>query len=339
LYEVVILPYKPIRRLYLFMRQAVNVSSRNLPQKAPLQAHGAIILHSVFHTLAYADVFDYPLTAPEVYRYLTSPKGTFEEVAQALSDQSLFSQRGEYFTLRGREAIVEIRKRRAGVAAHLWTKSARYGQIIASLPFVRMVAITGSLAMNNTDEGKDVDYMIVTAPGRLWTCRALVLLIARIAKLEGVQLCPNYLITTNALELKEQSLYVAHELAQMVPLSGIEIYDEIRHRNDWVESYLPHASGSPELPQGIKLMKWRPVIQRVLEVIFNLPFGPWLEKWEMNRKIARLTREQSHSFESYFSADVCKGHIDRHGENAVTALAVRLQLLPLPMGEGRGEGQ
>jgi hypothetical protein len=356
------------------MRQVVDVLSGNLP-KAPLQAHGTtlalsakanVVLHSVFHTLAYADVFDYPLTAPEVYRYLTSTKGTFEEVIQALADKSLFSQRGEYFTLRGREAIVETRKRRAGVAARLWTKSARYGGIIAYLPFVRMVAITGSLAMNNTDEGKDVDYMIVTVPGHLWICRALALLIARIAKLEGIHLCPNYLVTTNALVLKERSLYVAHELAQMVPLSGMEIYDEMRQLNDWVYDYLPNASGapqahvmlSPSAPLRINSTKHlrsgepdssvvapvchsltpsrrlfgRETFQKILEMFFSLPFGHWLEKWEMNRKIARLTREQSHSFESYFSADVCKGHIDRHGENVVTALAVRLKRTTDPQG-------
>jgi hypothetical protein len=298
---------------------------------------GTLVLDSVFHTLAYADVFDYPLTAPEVYRYLTSTKATFEEVTRVLSDKSLFSQGDEYFTLRGREAIVETRKRRAQIAAHLWNKSARYGRIIASVPFVRMVAITGSLAMNNTDEGNDVDYMIVTAPDHLWTCRALVLLIARIAQLEGIRLCPNYLVTTNALELKERSLYVAHELAQMIPLSGMEIYGEIRRQNDWIEGYLPHASGAPEPPRGVELVRGHSGTQRVLEILFRLPLGRWLEKWEMNRKIRRLTREQSHSFESYFSADVCKGHIDKHGENVVTALAVRVANT-LPLGEGRGEG-
>jgi hypothetical protein len=294
------------------------------------------LLHSVFYTLAYADVFDYPLTAPEVYRYLTSTEGTSVEVTRALSDESLFSQTGEYFTLRGREEIVETRKRRAQIAAHLWRKAARYGRIIASLPFVKMVAITGSLAMHNTDEGKDVDYMIVTAPNRLWMCRALCLLIARIAKLEGVSLCPNYLVTTNALELKERSLYVAHELAQMIPISGLEIYNEIRHRNEWVDSYLPNASGMPELPGGTELVKKFSTLQQVLEMFFSLPFGHWLEKWEMNRKMERLSCEQSHSFESYFSADICKGHIDKHGENVVTALAVRLRTLP--MRERRVEG-
>lgn len=283
------------------------------------------LLHSIFHTLAYADVFDYPLRAPEVYRYLTSTKASIEEVARALADESLFSRSGEFFTLRGRDEIVETRRRREQVAVRLWPKAARYGRILAKLPFVRMVAITGSLAMNNTDEGKDVDFMIVTAPNHLWTCRALALLIARVARLEGLSLCPNYLVTTNALELHERSLYVAHELAQMVPLSGREIYDEICRLNTWMYDYLPNASGVPELTHVVQAANRRSVLQKSLEFIFGLPFGAWLEKWEMNRKIGRLAREQAQSVESYFSADVCKGHIDKHGENIVTALAIRLR--------------
>jgi hypothetical protein len=282
------------------------------------------LLHSVFHTLAYADVFDYPLTASEVYRYLTSRKATLQEVTRAVSDETLFARVGEYFTLQGREQIVEIRKRRAKISAQLWPKAARYGQFIASLPFVRMVAVTGSLAMNNTDEGKDLDYMIVTAPNRLWTCRAFSLLIARFAKLEGVRLCPNYLVTTNALELKERSLYVAHELAQMVPLSGVEIYSEMRRINSWVADYLPNALMEPEISRAVKQTQNHSRIQSILEVLFRFPFANWFEQWEMNRKIKKLTREQSSSRESYFSPDVCKGHIDGYGENVVTALAVRL---------------
>jgi hypothetical protein len=309
----------------------LDVSSEDLPQKA----RGTIVLRFVFHTLVYADVFDYPLTAGEVCRYLTSAKASLEDVTRTLAGSELFTQTGEYFTLRGREDIVETRKRRAWVASRLWPKAARYGRIIAMLPFVRMVAVTGSLAMNNTDEGKDVDFMIVTAPNRLWTGRALTLLVARIAKLSRISLCPNYLVTTRALQLNERSLYVAHELAQMIPLSGMDVYQEIRHLNDWTNEYLPNASDAPELPKGVKQVERRPFIQRILETLFTLPFGNWFEKWEMDRKIERLTREQSSSFESFFSADVCKGHIDRHAENVVTALAVRIADSPSPDGRGQ----
>jgi len=287
------------------------------------------LLRSVFHTLAYADVFDYPLTIQEVYRYLASTKTSPEQVTQTLANETLFSKIDEYFTLRGREQIVEIRKRRAKIAARLWGKATRYGRIIAMLPFVQMVAVTGSLAMNNTDEGKDIDYMIVTAPGHLWTCRALSLLVVRFAKLEGIHLCPNYLVTTNSLELREHSLYVAHELAQMIPLSGREVYSEMRRLNDWLVDYLPNALIAPEMPPGVKPVQKRSRIQKVLEILLRFPFANRFETWEMDRKIARLGREQSSSSESYFSKDVCKGHIDKHGQKTESAIQEKFERILL----------
>jgi hypothetical protein len=299
----------------------LDVSSESLPQKA----HGTTVLRSVFHTLAYADVFDYPLTAREVYRYLAWTNASFEAVTEALANTVLFSKIQNYYTLPGREQIVQTRERRAEVAWRLWPKAARYGRLIASLPFVRMVAVTGSLAMNNTDEGKDIDYMIVTAPKHLWTCRALSLLVARLAKLESVNLCPNYLITTKALALDEHSLYVAHELTQMIPLSGMEIYAEMRRLNHWMADYLPNALTLPEISKGIKPIEKRSVIKKILELLFRSPFASRFEKWEMDRKIARLSREQSSSFESYFSADVCKGHIDGHRQKTENAMQEKLK--------------
>ena len=303
----------------------LNVSPRDLSQKE----RGTAISQSVFQTVAYADVFDYPLTASEVYRYLTPPTGSFEDVIQVLTDEVLFTRVGDYFALRGREEIVETRRRRAKVAARLWVKASRYGRILASLPFVRMVSVTGSLAMNNADEGKDVDYMLVTHPKRLWTSRALSLLVARFARLESVNLCPNYLVTTNALRLSERSLYVAHELAQMIPLSGMEVYWEMLRLNGWIYDYLPNAVSPHESLNSTERGNRQPLIQRILERIFSLPFGDWLEKWEMDRKIKRLSQEQASSVESYFSADVCKGHIDRHGKRIVTALDVRLEKIKI----------
>lgn len=287
------------------------------------------LLHSVFQTLAYADVFNYPLTAREIHRYLTLSNISLDQVTQTLQERAFFSNIGDYYTLSGREEIVQTRRRREKVAQRLWQKAARYARFLARLPFVRMVAVTGSLAMNNTEDGNDIDYMIVTAPSHLWTCRALTLLVARIAKLEHVSLCPNYLVTTHALKIEEHSLYVAHEMTQMIPVFGMETYAEMRRLNNWLTDYLPNALKAPEFPVDVTIVPEQPALQHAIEFLFRTPFGTWFERWEMQRKIRRLSQEQALSSESYFSADVCKGHIDRHKQKTESAIQEKIKQIPV----------
>jgi hypothetical protein len=285
---------------------------------------------AILHTLAYADIFDYPLTAVEVHRYLTGAKVSYEEVSQILNEvglwRGLITRTESYFTLCGREAIIETRARRKPASRRLWQEAKFYGRILAALPFVRMIAVTGSLAMENVNESGDIDFFIVTTRGRLWTCRAMALLIVHIAKLTGVTLCPNYFVAENALMLPDRSLYAAHELVQMIPLSEIETYNEMRCLNTWTDEYLPNAQGTPELFTGIKGPdRW----QSPLEVLLNLLPIKYFEAWEMKRKVEKLSRKQSSGPEVCFSAEVCKGHTNRHGQKTELALYERLKGLGL----------
>src|SRR2546422_753264 len=84
------------------------------------------------------------------------------------------------------------------------------------LPFVRLVAVTGALAMNNARAGDDIDLFILAQPGRLWLCRLLVLGVVKLAARRGHTLCPNFLLSTGRLRLSERNLFTAHEVVQMV---------------------------------------------------------------------------------------------------------------------------
>lgn len=276
---------------------------------------------AVLLTIAYSDIFDYPLTAHEIHRYLTGVNASFDEVAQALAE-GFVTRAGDYFTLPGREAITNIRMQREASSRKLMSHAIRYGRILANLPYIRMVALTGSLAMSNMEEGQDIDYLIVTAPNHLWTCRALALLVARFARFENIQLCPNFLITENALTLTDRSLYAAHEMTQMILISGPETYDRMRRLNAWTDEYLPNAQGSPTVFVMTKAPTQFQILFEFLSRLFPVRL---IERWEMNRKIKKLSREQASSSESHFSKDVCKGHADRHAEKTAGELKMRLQ--------------
>ena len=143
----------------------------------------------------------------------------------------------------------------------------------------------------------------------------------RQAARRGIVLCPNYFLSEQALSFPERNLYAAHEIVQMVPLSGMAIYDRLLAANRWVKKYLPNsgiisrAVTIPEkaLPKSVKGARW------LGEVALRTPPGSWLERWEMNRKIRRFSQEtMSDEFtEAAFSADYCKGHFDDHSQRTL----------------------
>lgn len=282
---------------------------------------------AILKTVAYADVFDYPLTSAEIWRYLIEVRASLHEVERALAHIPRLTKTRGHYTLSGREGLVSVRLEREGIAARLWPAAIHYGRHIARLPFVRMVAVTGALAMNNIEQAADIDYLIVTDPGRLWSCRALVMLVRRWASLRGVVLCPNYLISLRNLVFPDRTLYAAHEIAQMVPLAGLQVYESIRRRNSWVSRFLPNAQGLPPaglLPaQNIQPELLRPSWEAILRAAPFIHF----ELWEMKRKIQRLRLEQAASPESAFSANYCKGHADLHQARTQLALDERLTAL------------
>src|SRR5262249_19710127 len=120
---------------------------------------GAVLERAIVQTVAYADVFDYPLTADEIHRYLIGISAGRGNVRALLNDGHLpeaLTRSGRYFTLAGRESAIEIRRGRAASAIEYWRHAVHYGRRMSHLPFVRMVAVTGALAMDNMADG-DID--------------------------------------------------------------------------------------------------------------------------------------------------------------------------------------
>src|SRR5438876_5807123 len=212
---------------------------------------------AAIRAVAYADVFDYPLRAFEVHRYLHGTAATLEATELALARCSApggaLSHRDGCYMLRGRESLVAVRDRRAAIADRLWPAALTYARLIAGLPFVRMVAVTGSLAWHNVDAKGDIDYLIVTEPDRLWICRWLTAALYRAVWLDGVRICPNYLITTRALAFADRNLYTAYEVARMTPIAGLGTYRRLRRANPRLHAFLPTAVNVPRAPQHAAL--------------------------------------------------------------------------------------
>lgn len=268
---------------------------------------------AVVRTVAYADVFSFAPTIGEIHRYLIGMRATELDLHRALARRSRLAQRlainDGHVTLPGRQALIGSSSESRRRTASLLPRARRYARAVGSLPFVRMVAITGGVAAGNVGPDPDIDLFIVTERGHVWLARATSLAIVRYAGRQGDEVCPNYLLSNGALALEEQDLYTAQEIARMQPIVGQAVYARLREANPWTARFLPNAAGPPAgAIDGTRLLRR---LRRPAEAAMSS--APWrlVEAWEQRRKIARFSAmavRKGLATEALFTADRCKGH-------------------------------
>lgn len=136
-------------------------------QGAESTLHDAVLL-----TLCYREIFEFPLTRQELHRYLI-----LASADESALDRSLTELEGRHVTLMedyvlpvGGESMLELREARRRASAHCWRWALRYARWLRWVPFVRMVGVTGSVAVHNAEDTADIDLFCVTAPQRIWSC-------------------------------------------------------------------------------------------------------------------------------------------------------------------------
>lgn len=273
---------------------------------------------AIFRTVLYGDVFSFAMTVEEIHHFLMHDDAVcLDEVSAALETSAVLRERlhmAQGYVACSRE-LISLRIERAGLAARMWPRAVQYGRWLARLPFVRMVGVTGALAMNNpSDEGDDLDYLLITAQGRVWLARGLAVMLVRFAKLRGTIICPNFVLAENSLQQTRCDLYVAHEIAQIVPLYGRSIYDSLRRANPWTDAMLPNARHVFHDGRETSIGRIWGGLKRLSEAVLSGRLGDRLEKWEYQRKLRRFARDMQtpHSAAKLDKTQV-KGHFKDHG--------------------------
>ena len=305
-----------------------KVPDRRIPWSEPQVSS---INDGILYALSYADVYDYPLTIPQLHRYLVGIPATVDEVTALVEDSTWalkhIGYSDGYYMLPGREHLAIIRQHRRAIAEKLWIRARHFAYLISRIPFVRMVALTGALTMNNVEDGDDYDYLIITEKNHLWLTRFLIVqLIVKPAMLKDEEVCPNYIVTDRALTLdtRENDLYHAHELAQMVPMYGLRLYQLFRDANMWSNKFLPNATGMPSVTHKMWL-QGKPQ-SLVLEKLLHFASGNWFERWEMSR-MAKKLGVSAHQDEVLVTPDQCKGHVGAHQNLTREAFEARISTL------------
>lgn len=234
---------------------------------------------AVLRTLAYFDLFKYPLRLEEIHRFLPvkMPMDALAAAVQQLRNEERVFRFGDVYALHANPLLWQRRMAGNERAAGMLRKAFRIGRLLHRFPFVRSVGISGSLSKDYADADSDIDFFIVTAPGRLWIARTLLHAWKKLMFLRGQQrdYCMNYFIDSSALALDGRNIYTAVELRTLLPVTGARHFNALQEANNWATGFLPQCS-----PRYIAEGRERePAVKRCLEFCMRSRLFNWLDNW------------------------------------------------------------
>jgi hypothetical protein len=244
-----------------------------------------VLRSSILKTMAYFDIFHYPLAVEDVCWYLET-EAAEEEVRQeleALVVEGRLFRSGPFYSLQNDQALATRRLRGEAHADELLLIANRGARLLYQFPFVRGVCISGSLSKRCADEKADIDYFIVTKSNRIWIARTLLHLYKKLTYLRGRQhrYCMNYFVDEDALEIKEKNIFTAIELLTLMPICGNGGLTRFFQANEWTSDFLPHYN---DRLRPTQVEQASSPLKRIIEKVFGCRWGDRLERY-----LCRLT--------------------------------------------------
>ena len=213
---------------------------------------------NILATIAYYNGLNYPLTAFEIWKNLIRTdyydnnqpaQITLAEIIKQLHGDSLKTyienENGFYF-LKGEKHLVERRIKNNKISVEKINKLVRTAKWLRFIPFVKMIGMTGALAMKNANVKSDLDILMVFKNGKIWTGRTLATLFLHVIgkrrhdKKIIDRVCLNFFVTDESLEIITKDLFSASEYMFLFPLYGRETYERFQIKNQWIKSMKPN---------------------------------------------------------------------------------------------------
>jgi hypothetical protein len=230
---------------------------------------------AIARSVLYAALFDYPLTLAQLRGSLIESAQTPSEILAALERsaalRAIVEHRDGFFFPRGRHHIIAERRRRESRSRVFLAAHRRLLSLICALPFVRLVAVSGSLAHLNLEGGGDLDLFIVTRGRHVWSTTVAVLLLAKALRRRRT-VCANFVIADTRMQLEQQDLFTASQIIHLKPLIGRNVLQLLIASNPFVAHYYPNFHSAE---RSAILFRQAPAVgmfKRVVEIVCAVPW-------------------------------------------------------------------
>lgn len=229
----------------------------------------------------YFFIFSYSPTFEEIYTFY--PKSISEKQLKILlstlekKKRIYFDEKSQRYTL-GEYSIRNVKCQMLNVKTKFIISQKKlaywrfrlYIKILSLFSQIKLIGLSGSIAMMNAKEEDDIDLFIITAQNRLFTGRFIAIILAKILgihrgykvsyKVKSLEarkvrklekniscknkVCLNLFFDEKNLKipLKKHTFYVAHEVLQMKPIiNKNHTYEKFLYANRWVFRLFPNS--------------------------------------------------------------------------------------------------
>lgn len=248
--------------------------------------------HGILKTLAYFDIFHYPLRKEEILQFNThfsEEHITHQALHELVAEGSVFKL-GDFYSLHNNPLLINRRLQGNQRAGELLTKALSIGKMLYKFPFVRGIGVSGSLSKNVAEENADIDFFIITRKNRLWIARTIMHIFKKFTYLVGRQhfFCMNYYLDEEALLLTDQNIFTAMEIKTLLPVSGNESFRRFFSMNQWANQWLPVCSFR-EQAAGDARNSW---FKKIGEWLFNSRLGNRLDDYLLRITTKRWKKKE-----------------------------------------------
>ncbi len=227
---------------------------------------------AIVKTVAYFDMFDFPLTGFEIWQYLGMKCELAEVIAMLskggqaggqinplyppLQGGQIESKNGLY-CLVGREDIIIERMKRYNYSDKKLKLAIRLSKIFKLIPWIRLIAVGNVIGEHNLRGEGDIDLFVITEAKRIWLSRLFCNAITKISGLRPGpdkirnKICLSFFISDDNLDLnylrlgaeggQKDDIYFTYWLVGLIPIYNLgDTYQKFILANFWLNQQLPN---------------------------------------------------------------------------------------------------
>lgn len=203
----------------------------------------------VLKTLIYESIFNFPLYGFEIWKFLINDKKIDKKTfAKLLKNKGVaYDKKTSLYYLINKKNSISRRLEAEKISADKLKLAQKIALALAKIPTIRLIGISGSLALGSSSKGDDIDLFIVCKKNTTWTTRLFSVILL---KLMGAyrkndnfkdKICLNMIVDNYSFPKDRRDLYTAFEITKLRPVfSKNNAHNELLRSNSWIGKFMPN---------------------------------------------------------------------------------------------------